>query len=174
YRVNIENIRDIGGYSTWGVVRIGENNWYLERLSELGETYGISIRGVYSLSMGTVSINSTLMDSSIRDVYAGGTSMAAISTYARSHINSESGNFVKGGVTMKNVLFENIHYNGTAGHNNEGSLTEPGKPYNGCALDFRSMRDSDTLERVVFRDVFARDGAELWMADDRYVLDVRN
>nr|MBQ4318338.1 hypothetical protein [Clostridia bacterium] len=96
YRVNIENIRDIGGYSTWGVVRIGENNWYRERLSELGETYEISIRGVYSLSMGTVSINSTLMDSSIRDVYAGGTSMAAISTYARPHINSESGNFVKG------------------------------------------------------------------------------
>ncbi len=66
---------------------------------------------------------------------------------------------IEGGVTMQNVVFENIHYNGSAGHLDKNKLNVSGEDYPGCALDFRCMRESDTLNRVVFRDVFTRDGA---------------
>jgi len=174
YRISIENIADVGGeYGPWGVVRIGENNYFRSRPSVLGETYEINVRGVYSLCRGTVFVNATLKDSSIRDVYAGGTSMAAVSTF-RMPSRSWVGCMIEGGVTMQNVVFENIHYNGSAGHPDENKLNFPGTDYPGCALDFRCMRESDTLDRVVFRDIFTREGAELAMIDERFALDIRN
>ena len=55
YRISIENISDSGGeYRPWGVVRIGENNYFRDRPSVLGETYDITVRGVRSLARGTV------------------------------------------------------------------------------------------------------------------------
>ncbi len=90
YRVSIENIADVGGeYGPWGIVRIGECNYYMERVLCLGETNEINVRGVYSLRRGTVYLGASLKDSYISDIYAGD-------------------------VTMENVVFSNIHYNGTA------------------------------------------------------------
>ena len=81
YRISIENISDSdAGYKPWGVVRIGENNYFRERNSLLGETYGITVRGVRSLARGTVYLGGTLKDSHISDVYAEGTSLYAVST----------------------------------------------------------------------------------------------
>ncbi|MBE6656172.1 MAG: hypothetical protein E7609_04825 [Ruminococcaceae bacterium] len=55
YRVYIENIRDSGGeYGPINIVRIGENLYYRERTSILGETYDIRVRGVYSSTLCTV------------------------------------------------------------------------------------------------------------------------
>ena len=174
YRISIENISDVGGeYGPWGVVRIGENNYFRERPSVLGETYEINVRGVYSLCRGTVFVNATLKDSSIRDVYAGGTSMSAISTF-RTPGKSWVGCMIEGGVTMQNVLFENIHYNGTAEHLDEHKLNTPGTEYPGCALDFRCMRESDTLDRVVFRDIFTRAGVPIDITNEKFKLDIRN
>lgn len=174
YRVSIENICDVGGeYTPWGVVRIGENNYFWERPSKLGETYEINVSGVYSRCRGTVFVNATLKDSSIRNVYAGGTSMSAISTFIMPS-KSWVGCMIEGGVTMQNVVFENIHYNGTAEHLNDRKLNVPGTEYPGCALDFRCMREDDKLDRVVFRDIFSRDGAPIDITNEKFKLDIRN
>ncbi len=166
YRISIENIADSDeGYRPWGIVRIGENNYFRERTSVLGETYDINVRGVHSLACGTVYIGAALKDSHISDVYAGGTSLYAVSTYEPN-----------GGASFENVVFDNIHYNAVPieeekriANFNGGDLS-----YNGCALDFRKMNEHDTLTRVVFRDVFVCDGAELYIADERHTLDIRN
>lgn len=174
WRVNIENIHDIGGeYGPWGVVRIGENNYYKKRPNVLGEMSEINVRGVYSRCRGTVFINSSLKDSRISDVYAGGTSMYAVSTFMPTAVSAETGCLFMGGVDMRNVVIENIHYNGTAGHCNEEGLSFPGEPYHGAALDFRCMREGDRLEHVIFRDIFNCEGSESALFKAGYAPDIR-
>ena len=175
YRISIENIRDAGGiYGPRSVVRIGENLYYKKRTSIIGETYDINVRGVYSLNRGTIFIGGALMDSHISDVYAGGTSMSAISTFAIHRWLEQKQLYAWGGATMQNVVFDNIHYNGTAGHCDEEWMNDEGEPFYGCALDFRRMREDDYFKNVVFRDVFTREGTELFIACDKVNPDIRN
>ena len=174
YRITIENIADIGGeYGPWGVVRIGENNYYRKRPALLGETREITVRGVRSLCRGTVFLAAGLQDSHISDVYAGGTSMHAISTFAPDWRSRETGCFIQGGVSMKNVVIDNIHYNGSAEHRNDTSVTLPESDFSGAALDFRCIRETDTFENVIFRDIFAGDGKELAVVSPNITPDIR-
>ncbi len=64
--------------------------------------------------------------------------------------------------------------NGTAEHCDDEWMNEPGTPFGGCALDFRRVRENDYFKRVVFRDVFAREGAEICMTCDKIKPDIRN
>ena len=177
YRISIENIVDVGGeYGPWGVVRIGENNYYLNRTSMLGETYEINVRGVYSRYCGTLYLGASLKDSHISDIYAGGSALYAISTYFPTIVYPENNCKVCGGVSLENVVFDNIHYNAVpnAIEKKNKTFNDGSEDYNGCALDFRCMRDNDMLKRVVFRDIFVCDGAEMLLADERYQFDIRN
>lgn len=175
YRISIENIRDAGGiYGPRSVVRIGENLYYKHRTAIIGETYDITVRGVYSLNRGTIFIGAALKDSHISDVYAGGTSMSAISTFAIHRWLEQKKLYAWGGATMENVVFDNIHYNGTAGHQNEEWMNDEGEEFGGCALDFRRMREEDYFKNVIFRDVFTREGTELYIACDKVKPDIRN
>lgn len=110
----------------------------------------------------------------MRDVYAGGSSMSAISTFAITCISGTTGKAVEGGVSMENVVFENIYYCGTAEHGDETRFNIPGTPYPGCALDFRCLRKDDILKRVVFRDIFTGDGIEPAIVKEGFSLDIRN
>ena len=165
YRVDIENISDAGGgeYIPWDVVHLGENNYYRRRTAEPGETYDINVRGVYSTARGAVILGGTLKNARISDVYAGGGTMHAISSYLPTQIFEENGCEITGGVTLENVLFDNIHYDGKAAYKNQGWLIDTTEEYNGCALYYRSMRESDFFKRVTFRDIYAREGAALFM-----------
>lgn len=174
YRIQIENITDVGGVlGPWGVVRLGENNYFQKRPSQLGETREITVRSVHSLVRGTVFLAASLMDVHISDVYAGGGSMHAVSTfYPNNCIAQETGCHLAGGVTLKNVVMENIHYNAVPAYCNEGDLTDPSEPYDGCALDFRCMREgTDTLEDVVVRDIFTN-GVPKLLIHPAYRLDL--
>jgi len=175
YRVLIENIKDLGGiYGPRSVVRIGENLYYKKRTSIIGETYDIRVKGVYSLNRATVIIGGALSDSHISDVYARGTSMSAISTYAIHRFLEQKQLYAWGGATLENVIFNNIHYNGTADHCDEEWMNEPGTSFGGCALDFRRMREEDYFKNVIFRDVFTREGTDLYIACDKVTPDIRN
>ena len=176
YRITIENIKTSPDmvYGPRNVVRIGENLYYKQRTSILGETYDITVRGVYSLNRATVIIGGALCNSHISDIYAGGTSMSAISTYAIHRYLEQKHLYAWGGATIENVVFDNIHYNGTAEHTDEEWMNVPGTPFGGCALDFRRMREDDYFKNVIFRDVFTKEGAELYIACDKVSPDIRN
>ena len=81
---------------------------------------------------------------------------------------------VKTHIYMENVVFENIYYNGTAGHCDEEWMNEPGTLFGGCALDFRRMREEDYFKNVHFRNVYAREGAELCISCEKVTPDIRN
>ena len=175
YRITIENITDCGGpYFAWGVVRIGENNYYKQRPNRLGETREITVRGVKAIARGTVYIASSLKDSHISDVWATGTTRYGVSTFLPSLVSGETKCWVEGGVTMENVVVDNIHYCGSCGNPQDRGIANPGEVFDGAALDFRCMRDSDSLKNVVFRDIFAREGAEIAVAREGIELDIRN
>ena len=174
YHILIENISDCGGeFAPWGIVRIGENNYYKNRPNVMGETYDITLRNIRSLSKGTIYLSASLMDSHISDVYAGGDSMYAVSTYQPTFVFWENNCSVSGGASLKNVLIENVYYNGKAAYGKEGQLTDPDVPFSGCALDFRKMRDFDTLENVRFRNINCKDGSDLFLVRDGITLDIQ-
>jgi hypothetical protein len=120
-------------------------------------------------------IGGALNDSHISDVYADGTSMFAVSVFACDRLIKKQNKIAYSGATMENVVFENIHYNGTAGHCDDEWMNEPGTPFPGCALDFRRVRENDYFKNVVFRDVFARrEGSEICITCDKIKPDIRN
>lgn len=175
YRIWIENIRTTDCiYGPRSVVRIGENLYFRDRTSVIGETYDITVRGVYSLCRGTIFIGGALMNSHISDVYADGTSMSAISTFAKNRLELRQKKIAWGGATMENVVIENVHYSGSASHCDEDWMNEPGTPFSGCALDFRRMRKDDYLKNVVFRDIFSKADSELFMACDGLSIDIKS
>lgn len=162
YRIVVENIFDVPSeYTPWGVVKIGENNYFRERSSVLGETREITVRNVHSRGAGGIFLGASLQDSHISNVYASGGTMHAISTFLPEMVFEENGCVICGGITMKNVLIENVYYSGTADYCDDpgdGSYknryTFPGLPFQGCALDFRCMRTTDQLKNLVFRNIF--------------------
>jgi len=100
--------------------------------------------------------------------------MSAISTFACDMLIVRQNIVARSGATMENVVFDNIHYNGTAGHCDEEWMNDPGTPFPGCALDFRRVREDDYFKNVVFRDVFAREGTEICITCDKIKPDIRN
>ncbi len=162
YNITVENIRDNGGnYRPWGAVRIGENAYFHNRPAIQGDIHDIAVNGVHSLAKGTVFLNMALKDATIRNVYAGGTSMYAVSTFYPSTFSPEEETDVTcNGVTLENVLFENVDYRGTADHGDDLVLTAVGSDFHGAAFDFRCMRETDTFTNVVCRNVTRREGAE--------------
>ena len=170
YNITIKNIADNGGkYRPWGVVRIGENAYYRNRPAVHGDVHHITVDGVRSLAKGTVFINMTLKESCIRNVTADGTSMSAISTFYP--VAETDPMLTNDGVTLENVTFEDIRYNGTAGHCDSRYLNLVGSDYGGAALDFRCMRPTDTFTNVCCRAVTWRDGAKRLAAE--LPLDIR-
>ena len=163
YRIVVENVFDVtpSEYTPWGVVKIGENNYYRERSSILGETREITLRNIHSQGAGCIFLGASLQDSSISNVYASGGTMHAISTFLPEMVFAENNCSICGGIDMKNVIIENVFYNGSAAYCDDmgdGSYknryTYPGKPFSGCALDFRCMRAGDRLQNVIFRNIF--------------------
>ena len=109
YNITIDNIADAGGeYEPGAILRIGENNYYQKRPGVMGELYNIRASGLSSRQGGTITLGGALRDCVVRDVYAGGSSMSAVSTFAITCISGTTGKAVEGGVSMENVVFENI------------------------------------------------------------------
>ncbi|MBQ2966761.1 MAG: hypothetical protein IJE10_01405 [Clostridia bacterium] len=180
YNIRIDNIStseeiypDNQEYGPWGVVRIGENNYYRNRPAIHGEIFNITVTNVRSLFRGTVYLAATLKDSVIRDVYAEGKSMYAISTYQSSGVFWENGCVVSGGASLENVLLENIHFNGTADYRMEKFINDPDENYIGCGLDFRCMRESDFLKNVIVRDVFVKEGVPIKLMREGLELNIQ-
>jgi len=73
---------------------------------------------------------------------------------------------------MKNVVIENIHYNAKPVEHGSWRLPKPEQGYPGYAIDLQHMREHDTLENVVIRDVFTN-GAEKLRIDPKYSVEIR-
>ena len=181
HHITIENVTDIGRAQTkpWGVVRLGENNWFKKRPAVMGETYHITVRNIRAFGKGCVYLAGALSNAYIGNIHAAGNTLYAVSTYQGVQVFWETGNEIHPGVSMKNVLIENVHYTGRSIYREHPEdryteLTYLGEKFGGCALDFRCLRDTDVVEDVILRNIHAREGAPLLLAKDGYGLKVEN
>ena len=180
YNVTIENITDIGETKTrpWGLVRLGENNWYKNRPAAMGEMDSITVRNIRSCAKGTVYLGGALSNSLISGVWAAGNTLYAVSTYQGVQTFCETGNEILPGASLRNVVIENVYYTGKSVYREHPEdryteLTYLGEKFGGCALDFRCLRDTDVVENVTLRNIHAREGAPLLLVREGYDLAVK-
>lgn len=179
YNVTIENITDVGQTLTkpWGVVRLGENNWFEKRPAQMGEMDNITVRNVRAFGKGCIYLGGALSNAHISDIYAEGNTLYAVSTYQGVQVFWETGNEILPGASLKNVVIENVHYTGKSIYREHPEdryteLTYLGEKFGGCALDFRCLRDTDVVENVTLRNIHAREGAPLLLAKEGYGLKI--
>ena len=147
YNITIENVMDTANNDRnnfpYGVLRVGENLYYRQRCSVLGETCNIRAKNIFSTADETVCLGASLQDSSFENIYVSGTAHCAVSTDTLPHQN--------GGVTMQNVTFRGIRFSGKADHFEVAKI--------------QKMRETDTLKNVTFTGII-RKGEE--SGDIRY------
>ena len=180
YNVTIENITDVGEALTkpWGLVRLGENNWFTHRPAEMGEMDNITVRNIRAFGKGCVYLGGALSNAHISDIYAEGNTLYAVSTYQGVQTFWETGNEILPGASLKNVVIENVYYTGKSIYREHPEdryteLTYLGEKFGGCALDFRCLRDTDVVENVTLRNIHTREGAPLLLAKEGYGLRIK-
>lgn len=177
HHVSIEHVTDVGKTVTkpWGVVRLGENNWFKNRPAEMGEMDNIIVRHIRAFGKGCIYLGGALSNAYISDIHAAGNTLYAVSTYQGVQTFWETGNEILPGASLRNVVIENVFYTGRSIYREHPEdryteLTYLGEKFGGCALDFRCLRDSDMVENVTLRGIHAREGAPRLLVKEGYGL----
>ena len=136
------------------------------------------MRNIRAFGKGTVYLGGALSNAHISDLYAAGNTLYAVSTYQGVQTFWETGNKILPGASLQNVVIENAYYTGKSIYREHPEdryteLTFLGEKFGGCALDFRCLRDTDTVENLVLRHVFAREGAPQLLAKEGYGICIR-
>lgn len=133
--ITVENVIDTRNDNMnchpYGVLRVGENLYYRDRPSEMGETYNIHAKNIFAQTNETVCVGATLRDCSFENIYVSHMAHCALST---DHLPHQDG-----GVRMENVTLDGIFVNSDR---RSFALTK---------LD--TMREGDGFENVVIRNV---------------------
>ena len=142
YDICVENVMDTQNNNKnnhpYGVLRVGENLYFRERESVMGETHGIYAKNIFSRSDETVCVGATLKDCAFENIYVSHMAHCAVSTDHRPHQN--------GGVKMENVTFDGIY---VKSDRRSFALTK-----------FDTMRDGDGFENVVIKNVVGAEKVE--------------
>ena len=142
YDIEVENVIDTRNDNMnchpYGVLRVGENLYYRDRPSEMGETYDIHAKNIFSQTNETVCVGATLKDCTFENIYVSHMAHCAVCTDHQPHQD--------GGVKMENVTFDGIHVNSDR---KSFALTK-----------FNTMREGDGFKNVVIKNVHGADPVE--------------
>ena len=128
-----EKFLKIGAMAPYAVVRIGQHEFFSERVNEPGEIYGIRVSNIFSRCNNAIMINVSLQDSYFSNIYGAENVTCLIST------SSEWDGHIWG-VDMKNVTFENLYF--------------PNANDEAWAFDYRINREEKTFENVYIKNAF--------------------
>ncbi len=92
-----------GAKTPYVVVRIGQGAFFRERLNQLGEVYGITVKNIHARCNAAIMLNATIEKSYFGNIYAGSDARCLLSTKS----SFDAQNF---GVDMRDVVFENLYY----------------------------------------------------------------
>ena len=129
---------DLNNYSSpkspYSTIRIGQDGYYTDRETVLGEVYGIHVTNIHSRTNCAVLLNENIKDSYFGNIYAGKNVHRVITTRScRAHQSY--------GCDMQNVVFENVFY--TPEDDNES-----------VAFDFDINGRPHTLDNVFVKNAF--------------------
>jgi hypothetical protein len=123
---------DLNNYSSpkspYSTIRIGQDGYYTDRETELGDVFGIHVSNIHSRTNCSILLNENIKDSYFGNIYAGKNVHRVVTTKScRKHQTY--------GCDMQNVVFENIFYSPDA--DNEA-----------VAFDFDVNTEEETLREV--------------------------
>ena len=102
---------DLNNYSSpkspYSTIRIGQDGYYTDRETKLGDVFGIHVSNIHSRTNCSILLNENIKDSYFGNIYAGNKVHRVITT--RSCRNHQSY-----GCDMENVVFENVFYSPSA------------------------------------------------------------
>ncbi len=135
YDVEVKNVIDTRNDDMnchpYGVLRVGENLYYRDRPSQMGETRNIHAKNVFAQTNETVCVGATLKDCTFENIYISHMAHCAVCTDHQPHQD--------GGVKMENVTFDGIYVNSDR---KSFALTK-----------FDTMREGDGFKDVVIKNV---------------------
>ena len=156
YNIHIENISDTDflrpamndKFERYALVCIGNNSYAGIRHSKMGETYNITVKDIHAnYSSRAVYVQSTLRDSIISGVYAGGSCHAVMATTPDGWADAKSG------VKLENVTLENVYF-------------RPDSEKPSALLDFSVMREGDYINNLYLTNINMRGAGALMVIDD--------
>lgn len=129
---------DLNNYSSpkspYSTIRIGQDGYYTDRETELGDVFGIHVSNIHSRTNCSILLNENIKDSYFGNIYAGKNVHRVVTTKScRKHQTY--------GCDMQNVVFENIFYSPDA--DNEA-----------VAFDFDVNTKEHTIDNVFIRNAF--------------------
>lgn len=142
YDIEVLNVMDSRNDSKdchpYGVLRVGENLYYRDRPSEMGETYNIRAKNIFAQTNETICVGATLRDCTFESIYVSDMAHCAVCTDHQPHQD--------GGVRMENVVFDGIH---VRSDRKSFALTK-----------FNTMREGDGFKNVVIKNVHGAEPVE--------------
>jgi len=158
YNITIEHIRDTDTivppvndhFLRYALIAIGNNSYAGIRHSEIGETYGITIRDVHaSYSTRIIYTQATLKNCHFSDLHASGLCRYVIATTPDGWANAKSG------VKIENVTMDGVYFKSESGKESAVS-------------DFRIMREDDYVKNLYINNLNLENVDHLAILDDKY------
>lgn len=129
----------------YAALRVGQNHYVHTRPSALGETFNINAQNIHSSRNTAVLLCSTLLNSSLRNIYSSGSAVCAVSTNT--------------GAQIKNLLVDGVFYTADRMENTACAADRCGS--HEAVFNFEHHEDTPALcgsnrsENVVISNVFA-------------------
>ena len=157
YNITIENVFDtpqtrlarVDHLDRYALIRIGNNSYHSIRPSEMGETYGITVRNVHAnFSSRVLSVQATLKNSHFSNLHAAATCNSILACTPA---------WAGGGpgVKLENVVIDGVFFkpNDTAVQKGDEWIY-PEELVTSKVLDFSEMREDDYVKNLLVQNVF--------------------
>ncbi len=179
YDVTAENLTDTeffgdvkyGKWNRYALVRIGNNFYYSERASVMGETSRITLRNLHArYSTRAIIVAATLCDSHFEDIHGSGV--------CRSILASNTDNFAgTDGAKIKNVTLTNCSLTAEEGVPCPAYVGVEERKPNGipsAILDFSPQREEDYIENLTVENAVGTGLDHVAILRKRYDVKFRN
>lgn len=158
YNITIENITDtaqtrlarVDHLDRYALIRIGNNSYHSIRPSEMGETYGITVRNVHAnYSSRVLAVQATLKNCHFSNLHASATCNSILACTPDNWAGAPAG------VKMENIVVDGVFFkpNDTA-LKKEGEWIYPEELVSSKVLDFSIMRAEDYVKNMLIQNVF--------------------
>lgn len=157
YNITIENITDtaqtrlarVDHLDRYALIRIGNNSYHAIRPSEMGETYGITVRNVHAnFSSRVLAVQATLKNCHFSNIHASATCNSIIACTPK-WANGEEG------VQMENVVIDGVFFKpDDTAVAKEGVWTYPEELVSSKVVDLSKMRENDYVKNLYIQNVF--------------------
>ncbi len=157
YNITIENITDteqtrlarVDHLDRYALIRIGNNSYHRIRPSQMGETYGITVRNVHAnYSSRVLAVQATLKNCHFSNLHASATCNSILAC-TPAWAGGEAG------VKMENVVIDGVFFKpDDTAVEKQGEWIYPEELVSSKVLDFSSMREGDYVKNLLVQNVF--------------------